>query len=252
MAVGGRAVLVTVLVLIASCKDPQGPECRGHAGNAGLEIDMSFESARHEMVANQLEARGIRDERVLAAMRRVPRHEFVLERWREQAYRDRALPIEHGQTVSQPYIVAAMSELAALDEGAQVLEVGTGSGYQAAVLAEMGMTVYSIEILEPLAKKAQSTLARLGYGAVQVRHGDGYRGWPEASPFDAILVTAAAPQVPRALLEQLSAKGRLVIPVGDWDQQLEVHTRTADGFESRRVFPVRFVPMTGEIRDPPP
>jgi protein-L-isoaspartate(D-aspartate) O-methyltransferase len=204
------------------------------------------------MVSDQIENRGITDQRVLAALRKVPRHEFVPARRRSSAYQDRPLPIGHGQTISQPYVVAAMTELAAVSEGDRVLEIGTGSGYQAAVLAELAAQVYTIEIVEPLAGRAAQTLEHLGYASVQVRHGDGYRGWPEAAPFDAIVVTAAAPRVPPALLEQLVVGGHLVIPVGDAYQELEVHTRTPRGVEVRRVFPVRFVPMTGEVREPQP
>jgi protein-L-isoaspartate(D-aspartate) O-methyltransferase len=204
---------------------------------------------RERMVAEQLAARGIADGRVLEAMRRVPRHEFVPAAARARAYQDRALGIAHGQTISQPYIVAAMSELARVGPGARVLEVGTGSGYQAAVLAEMGAEVWSIEIVEPLAREAGATLARLGYAKVHVRAGDGYRGWPAAAPFDAVLVTAAAPRVPPALIEQLRVGGRLVIPVGEHEQELQVHVRTEHGSEVQRVFPVRFVPMTGEVRE---
>jgi protein-L-isoaspartate(D-aspartate) O-methyltransferase len=181
----------------------------------------------------------------------VPRHAFVPEDVRADAYEDRPLPIGRDQTISQPYIVAAMTELARVRPGSRVLEVGTGSGYQAAVLAEMGAQVYSIEIVEPLARRAGRTLAHLGYGAVQVRHGDGYRGWPEVAPFDAIVVTAAAPRVPPALLEQLVDGGRLVIPVGRFAQELEVHTRVGERIEVERIFPVRFVPMTGEVREEP-
>lgn len=204
------------------------------------------------MVEGQLEARGIRDEAVLAAMGRVPRHEFVPEALREAAYEDRPLPIGEGQTISQPYIVAAMTELARIEPGSRVLEVGTGSGYGAAVVHEVAGAVRTIEIVESLAKSAAATLERLGYHGAEVRHGDGYRGWPEAAPFDAILVTAAPERVPQPLLDQLREGGRLVIPVGNFDQTLEVHTKTSEGFDVERVFPVRFVPMTGEVRDPTP
>ncbi len=215
---------------------------------------------RERMVAEQIEARGVADARVLAAMRAVPRHEFVPTERAAEAYADRALPIRHDSRISQPYVVAVMTEQAALRPGARVLEVGTGSGYQAAVLATMGCEVYTIEIVEPLAREAEAVLRRLGFrrvravgvGGVRVRAGDGYRGWPEAAPFDAVIVTAAAPRTPQPLLEQLAVGGRLVIPVDvpDGDQELQVHERTREGFEVRRIFGVRFVPMTGEVRAP--
>jgi protein-L-isoaspartate(D-aspartate) O-methyltransferase len=195
------------------------------------------------MVAEQIAARGVRSAAVLAAMSKVPRHEFVPVRWRDEAYADHPLPIGEGQTISQPYIVALMTELAAVGPGARVLEVGTGSGYQAAVLATLGAEVWSIEIVESLARSAQATLARLGYDRVRTRTGDGYQGWPEAAPFEAIVVTAAPPEVPAALLAQLAPGGRLVIPVGSAEQELQVHERTADGVRVRRITPVRFVPM---------
>ena len=213
----------------------------------------TFETERRRMVDEQIEAREIVDPRVLAAMRQVPRHEFVPAAERAHAYDDRPLPIGEGQTISQPYIVALMTQLAAAGPGAKVLEVGTGSGYQAAVLAACGAEVYSIEIVDALAKRAQHDLARLGFAKVHVRSGDGYRGWPEVAPFDAILVTAAAPRVPPALLEQLRVGGRLVIPVGETghEQSLQVHVRTETGVEVHDVVPVRFVPMTGTVREKP-
>lgn len=208
--------------------------------------------ARDRMVDEQIAARGVHDPRVLAAMRRVPRHELVPERWRSRAYEDTPLPIGEGQTISQPFIVALMTELAAVERGARVLEVGTGSGYQAAVLAELGADVYTIEIVEPLARRARADLDRIGYGRIHTRHGDGYRGWPEVAPFAAIIVTAAPPEVPAALLAQLAPGGRLVIPVGSADQELQVHERTGDGIRVRRVLPVQFVPMTGGSPSPSP
>jgi protein-L-isoaspartate(D-aspartate) O-methyltransferase len=213
----------------------------------------AHETERRRMVDEQIEAREIVDPRVLAAMREVPRHEFVPAAERAHAYEDRPLPIGAGQTISQPYIVALMTQLAAVGPGSKVLEVGTGSGYQAAVLAACGAEVYSIEIVDALAKRAQHDLARLGIENVHVRSGDGYRGWPEVAPFDAIVVTAAAPQVPPALLSQLRIGGRLVIPVGEtWQEQtLQVHTRTETGFDVHDVVPVRFVPMTGAVRGKP-
>ncbi len=235
---------VTLLLLACGDLPRNAPESAGPAA----EDAASFAAARERMVADQIEARGVRDARVLAALRRVPRHEFVPERDRARAYRDGPLPIGHGQTISQPYVVAVMTELAAPGPRDRVLEIGTGSGYQAALLAELAGEVYSIEIVEPLAERATATLERLGY-EVHVRHGDGYRGWPEKAPFDAIVVTAAPERVPPALLEQLAEGGRLVIPVGDLYQELEVHRRTAEGIEVERVFAVRFVPMTGEAQE---
>ncbi len=225
-------VMAMLLVLMASAR-------------AGDQAEL-----RDRMVTTQLEARGIDDARVLAAMRAVPRHEFVPSDMSARAYDDTPLPIGHEQTISQPYIVALMTELAAIRPGAKVLEVGTGSGYQAAVLAELAKDVYSIEIVEPLARRAAETLRRLGYGRVHLRTGDGYRGWPDAAPFDAVIVTAAPGKVPAPLLEQLAPGGRLVIPVGTREQMLEVHRRTRTGVEVERTVPVRFVPMTGEaLRD---
>ncbi len=203
---------------------------------------------RERMVREQIEGRGIRDARVLAAMRWVPRHLFVPPAVAREAYGDHPLPIGHGQTISQPYIVAFMTEAVGLKGGERVLEVGTGSGYQAAVLARMTAEVYTIEIVEPLGVEARDRLARFGYRGVEVRIGDGYAGWPEAAPFDAIVVTAAAPRVPEPLKAQLKDGGRLVIPVGDETQELMVLTRRGDTFEERRVLPVRFVPMTGKVR----
>ncbi|HEY6000438.1 MAG TPA: protein-L-isoaspartate(D-aspartate) O-methyltransferase [bacterium] len=205
-----------------------------------------FAALREEMVARQIAARDVRDPRVLAAMRAVPRHRFVPPELAAEAYEDHPLPIGEGQTISQPYIVALMTELLALRGGERVLEVGTGSGYQAAVLAELAGEVYSIEILAPLAQRAAATLAGLGYGRVRVRTGDGYLGWPEAAPFDAIVVTAAPDHVPQPLIDQLKIGGRLVLPVGSYYQELVVCTKTEAGLQRRSVVPVRFVPMTGE------
>jgi protein-L-isoaspartate(D-aspartate) O-methyltransferase len=205
-------------------------------------------AARLRMVAAQIEARGVGDPRVLDAMRRVERHRFVPESQRPFAYQDRPLPIGHGQTISQPYIVAVMTEAARVQPGARVLEIGTGSGYQAAVLSLLAGQVLSIEVVEPLAEAAAARLESLGYRNVTVRAGDGYRGWPERAPFDAILVTAAPPEIPPPLLDQLAIGGRLVAPVGEGSQELVVVTRTAAGLTRRHLLPVRFVPMTGEAQ----
>ncbi len=203
---------------------------------------------RHAMVDSQIELRGVRDPRVLAAMRDVPRHEFVPEEWAHLAYSDRPLPIGYEQTISQPYIVALMSEALHLRGDEVVLEVGTGSGYQAAVLGELAAQVYTIEIVPELAASARVVLERLDYTNVHVRAGDGYRGWPEHAPFDAIMVTAAPERIPEPLLEQLKPGGRLVLPVGQNVQDLVRVTRTEDGFASDTLAAVRFVPMTGEVQ----
>jgi protein-L-isoaspartate(D-aspartate) O-methyltransferase len=207
---------------------------------------------RERMVAEQVAARGVADARVLEALRRVPRHLFVPENVRGEAYGDHPLPIGQGQTISQPYIVGFMTEALGLRGGETVLEIGTGSGYQAAVLSLVARKVFTIEIVEPLAQEARARLATLGYANVDVRAGDGYAGWPEAAPFDAIMVTAAAPRVPEPLKAQLREGGRLVIPVGgDGDtQELLLLVRRGALFEERRLLPVRFVPMTGTVRTP--
>jgi protein-L-isoaspartate(D-aspartate) O-methyltransferase len=210
--------------------------------------DTSGARARERMVAEQIEGRDVRDPRTLAAMRKVPRHLFVPPGSEADAYADHPLPIGHGQTISQPYIVGFMTEALGLRGGETVLEVGTGSGYQSAVLSEIAARVFTIEIVAPLAEEAALRLKRLGYLNVSVRAGDGYRGWPEKAPFDAIVVTAAAPRIPDPLKEQLKDGGRLVLPVGDEYQELIVVSRRGTSFEERRILPVRFVPMTGEVR----
>jgi protein-L-isoaspartate(D-aspartate) O-methyltransferase len=208
----------------------------------------TYAAARQRMVDQQLIAdwRGISNPQVLRAMATVPRHEFVPPEMRPSAYEDHPLPIGHGQTISQPYIVAFMTEQLAPQAGDRVLEIGTGSGYQAAILAGLVREVYSIEIVEPLAKRATADLARLGYHNVRVRHGDGYQGWPEAAPFDSIIVTCAPDHVPQPLVDQLREGGRMVIPVGDFgDQNLFLLRKRGGRLERERILPVRFVPMTG-------
>ncbi len=198
---------------------------------------------RLRMVKEQIERRGVRRPSVVEAMKQVPRHLFMPEALREYAYDDGPQPIGDGQTISQPYIVALMTELLELDGDEKVLEIGTGSGYQAAVLSHLARDVYTIEIREPLAKKARRTLEELGYKNIHYRIGDGYAGWPEAAPFDAIIVTAAPEEVPRTLVDQLEMGARMVVPVGMYFQDLQVITRTADGFRTEFAGGVRFVPM---------
>jgi protein-L-isoaspartate(D-aspartate) O-methyltransferase len=221
--------------------------CWAACQRGGADNPTDFASERERMVSTQMAARGIRDPRVLEAMRTVPRHEFVPAESRDRAYEDRPLPIGHSQTISQPYIVAFMTEHLALKPTDRVLEVGTGSGYQAAVLAKLVSEIYSIEIVEPLAKRAIGDLARLGFRNVHVRHGDGYQGWPEAAPFDAIIVTCAPTRIPEPLQQQLKEGGRMVIPVGDaGDQTLYLMEKRNGRIEQRSILPVAFVPMTGE------
>jgi protein-L-isoaspartate(D-aspartate) O-methyltransferase len=211
--------------------------------------DESRALERERALASQVVARGVRDERVLAALRRVPRHEFLPQHEQAGAYGDHPVEIGHGQTVSQPYIVAFMTEQLGLTGGENVLEIGTGAGYQTAVLAELAARVYSVEIVAALAETAKARLARLGYANVDVRHGDGYAGWPDAAPFAAVMVTAAAPHVPAPLLEQLADAGRLIAPVGDLYQELLLITKRGGRLSEERVLPVRFVPMTGRVRE---
>ncbi len=239
--------MLPMLLLIAA-SGAAAPGCGG-AGDGGAAPPRSSEddvAARARMVDDQLRARNISDAAVLAAMGTVPRHRFVPAAQAANAYADHPLPIGEGQTISQPYIVALMTELAWPGAGKRVLEIGTGSGYQAAVLSSCFREVYTIEILPELGRRAERLLAELGYDNVHVRIGDGYDGWPEQAPFDAIVVTAAPETIPRPLLEQLGPDGRLVIPVGRGSQDLVVVTRVGDGFRRQIVTGVRFVPMTGK------
>jgi protein-L-isoaspartate(D-aspartate) O-methyltransferase len=219
------------------------------AGLAVAQDDVAHAAKRRRMVTEQIAARGIRDPLVLKAMSAVPRHLFVPPESAGRAYGDFPLSIAEGQTISQPYIVALMTECLVLRGDEKVLEVGTGSGYQAAVLGRIVRTVFTIEIHEALARRAEETLGRLGYRNVKVRAGDGFFGWPEEAPFDGVIVTCAAPEVPPALFAQLAEGGRIVIPLGDFRayQELTVVTKKAGKPVVERILDVRFVPMTGEV-----
>lgn len=216
------------------------------SGTQAEPSEREWNAARARMVEEQLRGRDIRSLRVLDAMRRVPRHLFVPEPRRIEAYDDSPVPIGYGQTISQPYIVAFMTQALDVDPHHHVLEVGTGSGYQAAVLSLLAQDVYTIEIVAPLAERALNTLKRLGYQNVHVRTGNGYLGWPEHAPYDRIIVTAAPDDVPPALVEQLKVGGLMAIPVGRLFQELRILRRTPTGLETLATLPVRFVPMTGK------
>jgi len=209
-----------------------------------------FLATRRRMVEDQIVRRGVTDERTLAAMKKVARHWFVPAALRGAAYWDRPLPIEQGQTISQPFIVAYMTEQGRIGPDDRVLEIGTGSGYQAAILGEIAKEVYTIEIVQKLAEKSSKLLERLGYQNIRVKWGDGYQGWPEHAPFDVILVTAAPPEIPETLLQQLKPGGRMILPVGRHSQELVRITRTADGIVKESLLPVIFVPMVPEKESP--
>jgi protein-L-isoaspartate(D-aspartate) O-methyltransferase len=228
------ARLLPFALLTMGCHEPQ----------AGTQTD--YDAQRAAMVETQLRGRDVRDPRVLDAMRKVPRHRFVPERVRAQAYADHPLPIGHDQTISQPYIVGFMTQALRVEPTHKVLEIGTGSGYQAAILAELAREVYTIEIVAPLADTAKALLAQLGYTNVHVRAGNGYLGWPEQAPFDRVMVTAAPEEVPPALVGQLKVGGLMAIPVGTYDQELRILRRTDKGLDTLETLPVRFVPMTGK------
>lgn len=215
---------------------------------AELQNARGRDAERARMVEEQLKARDIRNPRVLDAMLKVPRHLFIPEAERRAAYGDFPLPIGHQQTISQPYIVAFMTERLEVSPDHRVLEIGTGSGYQAAVLSLLAKDVYTIEIVTALADRARATLAELGYRNVHVRAGNGYLGWPEHAPYDRIMVTAAPDEVPQPLVQQLKIGGLMAIPVGTNDQELRILRRTAKGLETLATLPVRFVPMTGKPR----
>jgi protein-L-isoaspartate(D-aspartate) O-methyltransferase len=237
-AVGSIVIAAFVLVMASAGVFP------------GTQAESTPAARREAMVKYQIEGRGIKDKAVLAAFRKVPRERFVPERWRERAYEDNPLPIGEGQTISQPYIVAWMTELIGPKKGMRVLEIGTGSGYQAAILAECVGEVDTIEVVPSLGRNAEAVLREQGYRNIRVRIGDGYAGWPKRAPYDAILLTAAPPtDVPKPLLEQLKVGGRLVAPVGRDEQDLVRITRTETGFQREVLAPVRFVPMTGKAQE---
>ena len=217
-----------------------------------MEYPQPRQVERERMVRDQIVARGVIDPRVIQALQTVPRHKFVPESETEDAYEDHPLPIGFSQTISQPYIVAFMTEALRLQPQERVLEVGTGSGYQAAILSRIVDKVFSIEIVEPLAERAKNTIRELGMTNVVIRAGDGYQGWPEEAPFDAIILTAAPAHIPQPLLKQLALGGRLILPLGKAVQKLMLMKRTKDGWQEEELLPVAFVPMTGEAENTPP
>lgn len=247
-----RAPIAAAIVAGASACDRTPPEVPPagppQAAESGSPVDRLAERSadRRRMVESQIQARGITHPGVLDAMRRVPRHRFLPEGLRASAYDDTPLPIGEGQTISQPYIVAYMTEALDPKRTDKVLEIGTGSGYQAAVLAELVGEVYTIEIVAPLAARAAAVLGELGYRNIHTRTGNGYLGWPEAAPFDKIIVTAAPDEVPQVLVDQLAAGGVMVVPVGRTYQMMTIITRTSAGVVRTETIPVRFVPMIGK------
>ncbi|MGB8341227.1 MAG: protein-L-isoaspartate(D-aspartate) O-methyltransferase [Chthoniobacterales bacterium] len=240
MAVRLRRTALCLLLALASCKPVSAP---AH----------DFSTERERMVQEQIATRGVTDARVLAAMRKVPRDAFVPEAVRDLSYTDQPLPIGYDQTISQPYIVALMTEKLRVKPTDRILEIGTGSGYQAAILGELAAEVYTIEIIEPLGKRAAATLQRLGYKNAHVKIGDGYQGWPEHAPFDAVIVTCAPDHVPQPLIDQTKEGGRIIIPVGSTGiQNLYLFEKKDGRLEQRMILPVRFVPMTGKATQSKP
>lgn len=236
-------IVVGVWSLVSGCENDN--QAMTQVNNHTRQVERDW------MVDTQIVARGVTDQAVIAAMRRVPRHLFMADSGSEDAYGDFPLPIGYEQTISQPFIVAYMTQALKLKQDEKVLEIGTGSGYQAAILAELVSKVLTMEIVEPLAARAKKTLAELGYDNVSVRAGDGYQGWPDESPFDAIILTAAPDHIPSPLLEQLAMGGRLILPVGDYSQDLVLIRRTEEGYQRTELLPVRFVPMTGQAEKGP-
>jgi protein-L-isoaspartate(D-aspartate) O-methyltransferase len=239
-------IFLAITLSLAACNsrtsyDQAEPQNKSSSDN--------FSEKRRQMVEQQIRGRDVNDQAVLAAMRKVERHLFVPAYHSAFAYNDSPLPIGAGQTISQPFIVAYMTEAAEVSPSEKVLEIGTGSGYQAAILGEIAKEVYTIEIIPELADSARATLSKLGYKNVFAKTGNGYLGWPEHAPFDAIVVTAAPDEVPQALVEQLALNGRMVIPVGTLNQQMMIITRSSEGIVERKTIPVRFVPMTGKPKN---
>ena len=240
-----RKLALSLLLIIAIASMLYG--CPKPINKSKSEED-KYAQLRENMVTEQIARRGVSDKLVLSAMKKIQRHEFVPDNMKLNAYEDTPLPIGEDQTISQPYIVALMTELLRLKGGEKVLEIGTGSGYQAAVLAEIAKEVYTIEIVKPLADSAREKLNQLGYKNITVKYGDGYQGWKEHAPFDGIIVTAAPDHIPQPLIEQLKIGGRMVIPVGSMFQELKLLTKTEKGIIEKSIVPVKFVPMTGEAQ----
>jgi len=233
-------LIIFMMLYVMTCRAEFKPE-------KGKDMEEEYTRLRKEMVEFQIKRRGIEDPNVIRAMLKVPRERFVPENIRNRAYDDGPLPIGEGQTISQPYIVAYMTEKLALKGDEKVLEIGTGSGYQAAILAEIAREVYTIEIIESLSKRAEGVLTSLGYRNIKFKVGDGYFGWKDYAPFDAIIITAAPPEIPETLIMQLKTGGRLISPVGDTFQELVLITKTENGVKKESLIPVVFVPMRGEI-----
>jgi len=249
------ALILVTVVSILVLRALRGPAMvtAGQLSATDRESEPEYQQRRQQMVARQIAARGIRDEKLLAAMRQVPRHRFIPQDFRTWAYSDQPLPIGQDQTISQPYIVAYMTAALDLGPADRVLEIGTGSGYQAAILAELARRVYTIEIVPELGRRAAALLAELGYTNIETRIGDGYQGWPDAAPFDAIIVTAAPPHIPDALVEQLAPGGRMVVPVGavgSVQHLVKIEKDKSGQVRESYLLPVRFVPMVpGDKRE---
>ena len=230
-----------VLILMIGCKAMKTQKSEPK--------EEKFQESRYAMVENQIQSRGITDKEILTALRKVPRHRFVPAHLQDQAYRDEPLPIGENQTISQPFIVAYMTDQLNLKSHSKVLEIGTGSGYQAAILAELCDSVFTIEIIPTLSKSAQTVIQELGYDNIYFKIGDGYQGWLEKSPFDAIIVTAAPDHIPQPLIDQLAINGRMIIPVGDFFQDLILIQKNEKGITRDKKIPVRFVPMRGKAEE---